>query len=121
MGMFKRVQLWAVGASTALMTGPAWAIGGDLPDPPAPDSGGGDDDNWFELIQGALFDGGLIIATLVSLISFIWVSYAGLTKFNEARSGKAEWSEVGLLAVVGAGLLVFTGFLLQQALAITGN
>jgi len=38
-----------------------------------------------------------------------------MSKFNEARSGKAEWGEVGLTAVVAAGVMVFISYLLGEA------
>jgi integrating conjugative element membrane protein (TIGR03745 family) len=74
--------------------------------------------NWLNLIQGYIKDGGIVLGLAISVIGFLWVSYTAVAKFNEARNGRAEWAEVGLLGVVAAGVLVFMGFLLQQAATI---
>jgi integrating conjugative element membrane protein (TIGR03745 family) len=82
---------------------------------PVPPSGGAGSGDWFGLIRGYLQDGAIILGLAISVIAFLWASYAALAKFNEARQGRAEWSEVGLLGVVAAGVLLFTGFLLNEA------
>ena len=51
----------------------------------------------------------------VSVAGMVWVGWAAIAKFNEARNGKAEWGEVGLLAVVGAGMLMLVGYFLSKA------
>jgi integrating conjugative element membrane protein (TIGR03745 family) len=88
-----------------------------LPTTPPPSTGdpGG---NWLNLIQGYIKDGSIVLGLAISVIGFLWVSYTAVAKFNEARNGRAEWAEVGLLGVVAAGVLVFMGFLLQQAATI---
>ena len=43
------------------------------------------------------------------------MGYVGFAKFNEARQGKAEWAEVGVLGIVGAIVLIFASYLLTEA------
>lgn len=74
--------------------------------------------NWFDIIEGYLGQGGQVLALSVSTLGFIWVSYAALAKFNECRTGKAEWSELGVLVVAAAALLVFITLLLTQTTTI---
>jgi len=74
--------------------------------------------NWLELIKGYVKDGGLVLGLTVSVLGFIWIAYTGLAKFNEARNGKAEWAEVGLLGIVGGALLLFVTYLLTEAAAV---
>jgi len=38
------------------------------------------------------------------------VSWITLAKFNEARAGRAEWGEVGLTAIIAAGVMVFISY-----------
>lgn len=74
--------------------------------------------DWLGLIQGYAKDAGVVLGLVVSVAGFVWVSYTGFAKFNDARRGKAEWGEVALLGVVGAGVLVFASFLLNEAATI---
>ena len=46
------------------------------------------------------------------------VAYLMFAKFNEARQGKAEWAEVGVLAIVGAVVLIFASYLLTEAAGV---
>ena len=103
-------------ATVVLMLSPLMANAA-LPTP-VPPSGGAGSGDWFGLIRGYLQDGALILGLAISVIAFLWASYAALAKFNEARQGRAEWSEVGLLGVVAAGVLLFTGFLLNEAAVV---
>jgi integrating conjugative element membrane protein (TIGR03745 family) len=74
--------------------------------------------NWLELIKGYVKDGGVVLGLTVSVLGFIWIAYTGIAKFNEARNGKAEWAEVGLLGIVGGALLLFVTYLLTEAAAV---
>ncbi|MBA1445837.1 MAG: TIGR03745 family integrating conjugative element membrane protein [Chromatiales bacterium] len=74
--------------------------------------------NWLELIRGYVRDGGVVLGLTVSVLGFIWIAYTGISKFNEARNGKAEWAEVGLLGIVGGALLLFVTYLLTEAAAV---
>lgn len=57
--------------------------------------------------------GYLILA--VSVSGMVWVGWAAIAKFNEARNGKAEWGEVGLLGIVAAAMLMIVGYILTNA------
>lgn len=58
----------------------------------------------------------ILLILLITVTGFIWIGWGVLAKFNEARSqGTTEWGEVGLFAVVAVGVLVFLGYLLDQA------
>ena len=83
-----------------------------LPTPIAPSTAAG---NWLELIKGYIKDGGLVLGLAIAVIAFLWISYITISKFNEARMGKAEWGEVGLTGVVAAGVMVFISYLLTEA------
>ena len=103
------------GVVVALHSTPAWAQ--NLPTAPEPD-GGFEDGNWIDLMRGYLYEGATLLGTLIAVVSFLWVSWTALTKFNEARQGKAEWGEVGLLGVVGAVILLVLSFFVTQAMSI---
>jgi integrating conjugative element membrane protein (TIGR03745 family) len=89
----------------------AWAV---LPTPVAPSTGPAAG-NWLDLIKGYIKDGGLVLGLAISVIGFLWVAYIGISKFNDARRGKAEWAEVGLVGIVGGAILLFAVFLLNEA------
>lgn len=85
-----------------------------LPTPVDPSTGapGG---NWLELVKGYIKDGGIILGLTLSVVGFLWISWIGLAKFNEARQGRTEWGEVGLYGIAGGALLLFVTFLLNEA------
>ena len=85
-----------------------------LPTPVAPSTAPASGD-WIALISGYIKDGSLVLGLAIAAIGFLWVAYVGFAKFNEARQGKAEWAEVGVLAIVGAVVLIFASYLLTEA------
>ena len=89
----------------------------DLPTAVAPSTAPTDGD-WIALISGYIKDGSLVLGLAIAAVGFLWVAYVGFAKFNEARQGKAEWAEVGVLAVVGAVVLIFASYLLTEAAGI---
>ena len=91
-----------------------WAA---LPTPVAPSTAPAAGD-WIGLIKGYIKDGGLVLGLAIAVIGFLWVAYLGFAKFNEARQGKAEWAEVGVLGIVGAVVLIFASFLLTEAAGV---
>ena len=93
---------------------PVWAA---LPTPVAPSTGPAAGD-WIGLIQGYIKDGGLVLGLAIAVLGFLWIAYLGFAKFNEARQGKAEWAEVGVLGIVGAIVLIFASFLLTEAAGV---
>lgn len=107
------------GAATAwllaISAGPA--VQAALPTPVAPSTAPAPGD-WIGLIQGYIKDGGLVLGLAISVLGFLWVAYLGFAKFNEARKGKAEWAEVGVLCIVGAVVLTFASYLLTEAAGV---
>lgn len=104
--------LWA--AATVVLPMPLWAA---LPTPVAPSTGPASGD-WIGLIQGYIKDGGIVIGLAIAVLGFLWIAYLGFAKFNEARQGKAEWAEVGVLGIVGAIVLIFASYLLTEAAGV---
>jgi integrating conjugative element membrane protein (TIGR03745 family) len=88
-----------------------------LPAPVAPSTAPAAGD-WLGLIKGYGKDAGITIGLLIGIAAFVWASWAAIAKFNEARQGKAEWGEVGLLGVAAGGVLVFDSYLLGTAAGI---
>ena len=109
----KRVTA-AVGVLAMSTAQSVWAA---LPTPVAPSTGPAAGD-WIGLIQGYIKDGGLVLGLGIAMIGFLWIAYLGFAKFNEARQGKAEWAEVGVLGIVGAVVLIFASFLLTEAAGV---
>jgi len=93
---------------------PVWAA---LPTPVAPSTAPPAGD-WIGLIQGYIKDGGLVLGLAIAVLGFLWIAYLGFAKFNEARQGKAEWAEVGVLGIVGAIVLIFASYLLTEAAGV---
>ena len=79
-----------------------WAA---LPTPVAPSTAPAAGD-WIALIKGYIKDGGLVLGLAIAVLGFLWIAYLGFAKFNEARQGKAEWAEVGVLGIVVAVVLI---------------
>ena len=90
---------------------------GALPTAVGPSTAPGAGD-WLGVVQGYIKDGGLVVGLAISVVGFVWVSWSALAKFNEARVGRAEWGEVGLLGGVGAAILLLVTFLLTQAAGV---
>ena len=93
------------------------ALEAALPTPVAPSTTPASGD-WIALISGYIKDGSLVLGLAIATVGFLWVAYVGFAKFNEARQGKAEWAEVGVLAVVGAVVLIFASYLLTEAAGV---
>ena len=88
-----------------------------LPTPVAPSTGAPAGD-WIGLIKGYIKDAGLVLGLAIAVLGFLWVAYLAFAKFNEARQGKAEWAEVGVLGIVGAVVLIFASYLLTEAAGV---
>ena len=101
-------------AVAAFFSPPLWAV---LPTPVAPSTAPAAGD-WIGLIQGYIKDGGLVLGLAIAVLGFLWIAYLGFAKFNEARQGKAEWAEVGVLGIVGAIVLIFASYLLTEAAGV---
>lgn len=85
-----------------------------LPTPVAPSTAPAAGD-WIGLIKGYIKDGGIVLGLAIAVMGFLWIAYLAFAKFNEARQGKAEWAEVGVLGIVGAIVLIFASYLLTEA------
>jgi integrating conjugative element membrane protein (TIGR03745 family) len=85
-----------------------------LPTPVAPSTSPPAGD-WIALIKGYIKDGGVVLGLAIAIMGFLWIAYLAFAKFNEARQGKAEWAEVGVLGIVGAIVLIFASYLLTEA------
>ncbi len=85
-----------------------------LPTPVAP-STGAPNGNWLDLMKGYVKDAGLVIGLLIAVVVFLWMSWILIAKFNEARRGQADWGEVGVVAVVGVGVMIFISYILTEA------
>lgn len=101
----------------SLVTSAGQSVWAALPTPVAPSTAPPAGD-WIALIKGYIKDGGLVLGLAIAVIGFLWVAYLGFAKFNEARQGKAEWAEVGVLGIVGAVVLIFASFLLTEAAGV---
>ena len=93
------------------------SVKAELPTPVAPSTAPPAGD-WIGLIQGYIKDGGLVLGLAIAVLGFLWIAYLALAKFNEARQGKAEWAEVGVLGIVGAIVLIFASYLLTEAASV---
>lgn len=81
-----------------------------------PDSNGST--TFSSIVESHLREIGLVMGLFVSVVGMVWFAWGAIAKFNEARTGRAEWGEVGLLGIVGAAMLMFVGYLLHQAATV---
>jgi integrating conjugative element membrane protein (TIGR03745 family) len=107
----------AAAAAIPLLLLTSAAALGALPTPVAPSTSPPTGD-WLGLIKGYIKDGGLIMGLAVAVAAFVWAAWSAIAKFNEARNGRAEWGEVGLLTVVAGAILIFDSYLLGTASGI---
>jgi integrating conjugative element membrane protein (TIGR03745 family) len=102
---------------TALALSAVYGARAELPTPVPPSTSPAAGD-WIGLIEGYIRDGGLVLGLAIAVLGFLWVAYLAFAKFNEARQGKAEWAEVGVLGIVGAIVLIFASYLLTEAAGV---
>jgi integrating conjugative element membrane protein (TIGR03745 family) len=115
--MFARSKPNLMGLTGALALSAAMPTLAVLPTPVAPSTAPAAGD-WIGLIQGYIKDGGLVLGLAIAVLGFLWVAYLAFAKFNEARLGKAEWAEVGVLGIVGAVVMIFASYLLTEAAGV---
>lgn len=106
----ERIALWF----TLFYMGSLQPVLAALPTQKAPSTSPAAGD-WLALIEGYVKDAGLVVGLLLAVAIFLWIAWITISKFNEARAGRAEWGEVGLTAVIAAGVMVFTSYLLTEA------
>jgi len=113
------VKSMSKGLAAAVLLGmtAAQSVWAALPTPVAPSTAPAAGD-WIALIKGYIKDGGLVLGLAIAVLGFLWIAYLGFAKFNEARTGKAEWAEVGVLGIVGAVVLIFASYLLTEAAGV---
>src|SRR5947208_16841527 len=100
-GWMRHCKTAAAFPLTFLVTAPVLAA---LPTPSAPSTAPAAGD-WLGLIKGYVKDGGIVMGLAVAVAAFVWAAWAAIAKFNEARNGRAEWGEVGLLSVAAGVVL----------------
>lgn len=99
---FVEAMLWSM---------PAGAV---LPTPTAPSTAPAAGD-YVGIVKGYGKDAALALGLLIAATLLIWLVWATVAKFDEARKGRAEWGEVGLTALMAGGVAVFGMFLLNEA------
>jgi integrating conjugative element membrane protein (TIGR03745 family) len=110
-----RFTLAGLGAAAYLwLSTPALAA---LPTQSAPSTAPASGD-WLGLIKGYIKDGSGVIALTIGVVVFLWIAWSAIAKFHEARTGRAEWGELGLVSVIGAVIAIFDMYLLTTALGI---
>lgn len=70
---------------------------------------------WLDIVKYYSKDVGLVLGFVFAMVAFLWIAWITMTQFNEARNGRAEWSEVGLTAVIAACVMAFIAYLLNEA------
>ncbi len=75
------------------------------------DAEGGD---LFGILKELATQGLNILLFVVGVAAFIIVGWSVVSKFNECRQGRAEWSEALVTAGIGVVVIVFATFLLGQ-------
>ncbi|MFW5443997.1 MAG: TIGR03745 family integrating conjugative element membrane protein [Methylococcaceae bacterium] len=110
----KKIMTRNTSVVSALLFALSFDVLAALPKPVAP-STTPDAGNWLDLIKGYVKDSGLVLGLTIAVVAFLWIAWITISKFNEARAGRAEWGEVGLTAVMAAGVMIFISFLLTEA------
>lgn len=71
---------------------------------------------------GTMFGDAMLMGlALISAVVFVIVAWAVVTKFNDARRGRADWGEVVLPFIIGAGCVIFIGWLVGEGETAAGN
>ena len=102
-----RNRVWTVVSSTALaiVAQARSAIAQNLPEQVLPENTGTDD--FIGIFDGVFQQGLEVFIFLLIFVGFLIVAWSSFSKFNECRQGRAEWSELGVTAGVGAAVLIF--------------
>jgi len=83
-------------------------------------AGGGAASQAFTTVQAIVVQGITLLVGLISVLAFVYIAYACISKFNDARRGRAEWAEVAIPFLAGAVLLVFVTWLVGEATTAVG-
>ncbi|MCK9987475.1 MAG: hypothetical protein AzoDbin1_03947 [Azoarcus sp.] len=74
--------------------------------------------DYIEIGKQYFKNGLIVLGLIIATLGFIAVAAGGIAKFNEYRMGRAELGDLGVLAVVGAVVLVLMVYLLNEAATI---
>ncbi len=74
--------------------------------------------DYIEIGKQYFKNGLIVLGLIIATLGFIAVAAGGIAKFNEYRMGRAELGDLGVLAVVGAVVLVLMVYLLNEAAVI---
>ncbi len=73
------------------------------------------DGDLFETLKSVAITGFTVLLTIAGIAAFAIVAWSTISKFNECRAGRAEWSEVAVTAGVGVLVLVIVSVLFGLA------
>ncbi len=90
----------------------------DLPQAVDPTVGGADTSDYLGMIKGYGAEAGIVIGLLLAIGAFIAVAVALIKRFMDVKDGRADWSGLGGLAVMGGALILIVVFLLNQAATV---
>lgn len=86
--------------------------------PTAVQAGSAASGDYIEIGKQYFKNGLIVLGLIIATLGFIAVAAGGIAKFNEYRIGRAELGDLGVLAVVGAVVLVLMVYLLNEAATI---
>ena len=86
--------------------------------PTAVQAGNAASGDYIEIGKQYFKNGLIVLGLIIATLGFIAVAAGGIAKFNEYRIGRAELGDLGVLAVVGAVVLVLMVYLLNEAATI---
>ncbi len=74
--------------------------------------------HWFEIVMYYAKDTSLALGLIIATAAFLWIAWITIAKFNEARKGRTEWSELVFTSVIAAGILMLMSYGLFEATGI---
>ncbi|MDH4276172.1 MAG: TIGR03745 family integrating conjugative element membrane protein [Gammaproteobacteria bacterium] len=115
-----RIHTRSAALMAAVSLGLSNAVFAALPTPVAtPDARSavvdGDAVSWFK----SLFqESSTVMGLAAMVVAFIVCAWIVVAKFNEARTGKCEWTDFGVAAGGSTAVLVVVGYFLNQAAGV---
>jgi integrating conjugative element membrane protein (TIGR03745 family) len=76
------------------------------------------DGDWLGSMKEMFGEATIIGVLLLSAIAFLYVGWAMISKFNDWRNDRAEWTSVAGIAIVGAIILIIMGFMMTLAIDV---
>lgn len=119
--MRKFISLFSKKLNTVISTGLFFILStsnalADLPKMQAPSRGEGG--GIMDTIKNHGYDAIILGGLLLGAFAFMKVAGALISEFGEVQSGRKRWGDLGMLALVGAILLVIIIWLLTEAAKI---